>query len=420
MTGVQTCALPIFGELRERGPLRALWAALNNGLGPGRVGVVAGPSGAGKTTVAVRIATDRALRGGRVLHVGPPGARDVYDSVLSASLPKVVERLTAQLMVERAVSVHPARSAVGPGSLAGLLAALEAAIGVHPDTVLVDGNVASEAVGAWRTVAQELGLAVWLTSTGEVAGSHADVVLELVPEAGGVLLYGRHGLVLTPIRLEHGGVEPVSTGVQDAEVTDPEAVLSPEPARCTLYSGGAHGAEAAFGAAAERWGIAEVNYTFKGHVQARTRGAHPLTEAELAQGDISLAYVGRRLRRNFSESGTMHRVLQSLWHQVQSSSTVFVVGTIQENGTVTGGTGWSVELARMWNKRTWVFDQDRDGWYRWDGASWIPGEARVVSPTFCGTGTRYLAPNGQRAIDELFLRSFLDRAGPSGPGGAAA
>jgi len=34
---------------------------------------------------------------------------------------------------------------------------------------------------------------------------------------------------------------------------------------CILFSGGAPGAEAAFGACAEHYGIEEVNFTFEGH-----------------------------------------------------------------------------------------------------------------------------------------------------------
>ena len=38
---------------------------------------------------------------------------------------------------------------------------------------------------------------------------------------------------------------------------------------CILYSGAAGGAEAAFGEAAERHGIEEVNFTFEEHNDAR-------------------------------------------------------------------------------------------------------------------------------------------------------
>ena len=38
-----------------------------------------------------------------------------------------------------------------------------------------------------------------------------------------------------------------------------------KPADCILFSGGARGAEAEFGACAERHGIEEVNFTFDGH-----------------------------------------------------------------------------------------------------------------------------------------------------------
>ena len=51
-----------------------------------------------------------------------------------------------------------------------------------------------------------------------------------------------------------------------------------KPGDCILFSGAAQGAEAAFGAAAERYGIEEVNFTFEGHNDARTRGIRVLTQ----------------------------------------------------------------------------------------------------------------------------------------------
>ena len=42
------------------------------------------------------------------------------------------------------------------------------------------------------------------------------------------------------------------------------------PSDCILFSGGAAGAEAAFGSSAERHGVEEVNFTFDGHQIAGT------------------------------------------------------------------------------------------------------------------------------------------------------
>ena len=41
---------------------------------------------------------------------------------------------------------------------------------------------------------------------------------------------------------------------------------------CILFSGGAPGAEAEFGANAERLGVEEVNLSFEGHTNVRQRG----------------------------------------------------------------------------------------------------------------------------------------------------
>ena len=51
-----------------------------------------------------------------------------------------------------------------------------------------------------------------------------------------------------------------------------------------LFSGGAPGAEAEFGACAERHGIEEVNFTFDGHTEARRRGVRVLNHEELQRG----------------------------------------------------------------------------------------------------------------------------------------
>ena len=86
-----------------------------------------------------------------------------------------------------------------------------------------------------------------------------------------------------------------------------------KPEECILFSGAANGAEAAFGAAAERHGIEEVNFTFEGHNDSRTRGIRVLTQAELKQGDVSLTYVGRLMNRTFPDTTMFKSILQSIF-----------------------------------------------------------------------------------------------------------
>src|ERR671914_3126385 len=96
-----------------------------------------------------------------------------------------------------------------------------------------------------------------------------------------------------------------------------------------LFSGGAPGAEAEFGASAERHGIEEVNFTFDGHTIARTRGVRMLNHKELQAGDVSLEYVSRLMHRRYTDSPTIRKVLQTMWYQVNSGQEIWVVGAIQ-------------------------------------------------------------------------------------------
>jgi hypothetical protein len=176
---------------------------------------------------------------------------------------------------------------------------------------------------------------------------------------------------------------------------------------CILFSGAANGAEAEFGAAAERYGIAEVNFTFEGHNDARRRGIRVLTTPELEQGGVSLAYVSKLMHRRYPDTPLFRRVLQSIWHQVHNGREVYAIGKIQPDDTVVGGTGVAAEYAKLFNKPLSVFDQERDGWFHWTGEQWSASADPVIrQPYFCGTGTRFLRDNGRAAIEGLFARTF--------------
>src|SRR6266513_5041714 len=137
-----------------------------------------------------------------------------------------------------------------------------------------------------------------------------------------------------------------------------------------LFSGGAAGAEAEFGACAERHGIEEVNFTFEGHNEVRRRGVRVLNHEELQNGDVSLEYVSRLMNRRFSDAPTIRRILQTIWYQVNNGQEIYVIGAVLEDGTVRGGTGWGAEFAKLCNKPLHGVDQERNSWVWCRGEEW--------------------------------------------------
>ena len=180
-----------------------------------------------------------------------------------------------------------------------------------------------------------------------------------------------------------------------------------DPKQSVLYSGGAAGTEEFFGAQAEAWGIEEVNYSFEGHQAVRKRGVRVLTQNELMLKDVSMTYVSRLMGREYTRAPLFRKVLQSICWQVSSGSEVIVVGEIQDDKTVRGGTGWGAEFAKLCNKPPLVFDQSRDAWFRWINEEWVKKDDPVIThANFTATGTRFLEANGRKAIVDLYARSF--------------
>ena len=175
---------------------------------------------------------------------------------------------------------------------------------------------------------------------------------------------------------------------------------------CILYSGGLKGAETAFGEAAAKWSIKEVNFSYAGQKTNRQENLVVLSDDELKRGDISMELVSKMMNRTYYETEKIRKVLQTIFHMVNKGHQVFVVGKILEDNTVKGGTGWAVELAKLFNRPLAVYDQTKDGWYSWVNGAWTEDTPKINHETFVGSGTRNLSEKGEKAIAKLFEEAF--------------
>lgn len=435
-------------ELNDRSPMRVFEKSMHGGLGRGNVGLVAARAGVGKTALLVQIALDDLLRDRKVLHISYEHAvdhvRSYYDELFhDLATERGLEQPEAvKLDIERKRQIysHAGHRHAQPPSIRGgntsvtrILESVAFARDVahfEPDVIVVDGfdleSASADALTALRDLARDASCEIWVSHKTDRAAAAAaapaempatfrrfyevvDVIVLLQPERNVVrlrLLKDHDNKELADLHLR---LDPHTMRIVDEDLP-PRSDRPKNRQRFRLISGGARGAEAEFGACAERWGIAEVNYTFAGHrFLERRRGVVLLGEAELSKGDFSLVYVSKRLGRVLSDIPLIRSVLQTIWHQVSAASQVFVVGSIQADGTVRGGTGWGAELARLWKKPLFVFDQDRASWFRWSGKAWELAEAPTIdSEAFAGLGTQHLTQEGRDAIHELFRRSFGD------------
>ena len=173
-----------------------------------------------------------------------------------------------------------------------------------------------------------------------------------------------------------------------------------------LTHGGHKGAEAEFGRAAARWDVPETTISYDGHEMEFSMNVDNLSDEQLEKGHVSMDFVFQTLGRRFAHAQKIRRVIYSMFHVVTRGDALFVVGWIQPDNHVKGGTGWGVELAKFFNRQVHVFDQDRDAWFTWDGRDWQPSEPTLPDRPFSATGTRNLTDAGRKAIVDLFERSL--------------
>ncbi len=424
-------------DVNAQSPLRILEESIHGGLGRGNLGVIMARAGVGRTSCLVQIALDDLVRGRKVIHLALGQSVDHVHAHYDALVEDFVafaeaddrDQVKAAVAKNRIIQSY-ADGQLGIERLEQTIALYEKHLAFKPDAILIDGfewesdrALVGQSIAAFKAVAKRLDAELWmsaqthreitgphpmaLTAPCDVHTAHIDVAIFLEPHGDHIwvrLLKDHDDTTARDTRLR---LRPDTLRLVTDEEDERPAPSFP-PSAYTVLSGAAIGAEAEFGACAERWGVQEVNFSFAGRGEvARTRGLVQLTDSELEQGAVNDAYLIAHMHRSYPNTPLFRKVLQSIWHQVNTAGEVFVVGLIQPDQTVKGGTGWAAELGRRIEKSVYCFDQERRAWFAWRDGAWAEVETpKITRLRFAGTGTRFLSDAGRTAIRELFEKSF--------------
>lgn len=424
-------------EVNAQSPLRILERSIHGGVGVGNLGVVMARAGVGKTAFLVQIGLDDLMQEKDVLHVALGQSLEhaqswydgLFDDMARDTQLENREQVKASIARRRVIQAYPEHT-VSPVQLEKAVALYTEHLKISPSVIVIDRYQWSDDVvrqaadlGAFKALARRLGAELWMSAQTHRSGTgmHPTKMPEPCSEFESlidvaVFLEPHDNLVSVRILKDHDNRNIDETHLE----LEPDTLqLIPEnasklvgpadmPAKAyTLLSGAANGAEAEFGTLAEAYGLMEMNFSFMGRSVARIRGVVELSETELKQGEVSSAYVEAQMHRQFPKTPQFRKMLQTIWHQVSTSGQVFVIGMILPDQTVNGGTGWAAELAKHFGKPVHVYDQEKKGWFTWDGHDWQPeAEPRINRTRFTGTGTRFLSDDGKQAIQGLFTRSF--------------
>ena len=191
--------------------------------------------------------------------------------------------------------------------------------------------------------------------------------------------------------------------------------------KLVCHSGGAIGSDTYFETIGANYGVKTKAYSYKTKYHT-TDNKVEISDTDYEEGVKAIQIANKTLGR-FG----IHRFMNLLarnWAQVKYSDEVFAIGTIVEPGkkgskgfynksefqVVDGGTGYAVMMGIDNQKTVYVFDQDKDKWFRWSYTSLsfreLKGTPVITSENFAGIGTREIKPNGILAIQEVYNLTF--------------
>lgn len=193
------------------------------------------------------------------------------------------------------------------------------------------------------------------------------------------------------------------------------------PLTMVCNSGGAPGSDTIWEIFCEIYGIKvrAFSYKTKNH---NSPNKIEISEEDYEEGVQKIKKANKMLgRKNIDKHMNL---LARNWAQVKYSEEIFAIGTILNPGdisksgfvvtskmaSVDGGTGYAVQMAILNEKTVYVFDQNKELWYKWSYITDQFMRVRIVPKiqcqSFAGIGTRDINEAGKKAIEEVFMKSF--------------
>jgi len=169
-----------------------------------------------------------------------------------------------------------------------------------------------------------------------------------------------------------------------------------------LYSGGAYGADTAFGVYGVRYGITpdrQFHYRPNGNTnitkQLKDVGITPIILNDIEMEECYKfmhkcidGKVPKKIVRSFGKD-----LCARNYYQVKNAQSIYaVVELTSDFKSVQGGTRYAVEYAKSLNKLIYVFDYRYEAWYVWvnekEGFSLYQDGTPILFEKFAGIGSR--------------------------------
>jgi len=163
-------------ELIQRSPVRVFMNSIHGGLRPGELGLIASPSGIGKTSVLVQIAMDKLLQDKKIIHISFTKHTDYvltwYENIFNEFIKK--KNLENEQDVKNDIVKNRVLMKFTQGGISGeqILKSLYALIkdgGFNADAIIIDGfdfsAAKADSIKAVISFAREMGVSVWYSCT---------------------------------------------------------------------------------------------------------------------------------------------------------------------------------------------------------------------------------------------------------------
>lgn len=202
---------------------------------------------------------------------------------------------------------------------------------------------------------------------------------------------------VTPSAMKHRSILP--TKKEEAAI---DAGIAAGDEVC--FSGGARGADLAWGALARRLKHRVMHFSFAGHRTKAPRAERViLSPAQLREADPHLIAASHALHRAWPpRTDYAAQLLQRDWHQVKDSERVYAVASLDADGQIAGGTAWAVAMfiARHAGDacEAFLYDQNDQQWLHWQGAWQAIAAPPQPHGRWTGIGARDLNAAGAAAI----------------------